>query len=144
MVEYKRRLHTIDIKARGISFDPCPYDAIQLKTMWENSFAKSLSNETKKNIFMNQYLWHSFSYGILNAKQKGKARQSFNQIKKESVYVFNQNKDETFLISDAQDLKAADFDFEEDVYIVDVDFRWTYVKTHEICCGPYYYRIKQA
>ncbi len=40
----------------------------------------------------------------------------------------------------ATNLKASDFDMEQDVYVVDSEMRWTYIHTHEIVCGPYFMR----
>jgi hypothetical protein len=28
----------------------------------------------------------------------------------------------------------------DDVYVVDIDFTWTYIHTHEEFCGPYFYQ----
>ncbi|MBT2723991.1 DUF4275 family protein [Bacillus sp. ISL-46] len=28
----------------------------------------------------------------------------------------------------------------DDVYVVDKDFTWTYILTHEYFCGPYFYQ----
>ena len=37
------------------------------------------------------------------------------------------------------DLKTANaFDGFAEVYVVDKDFKWTYIKTHENMCGPYF------
>ncbi|WP_429351212.1 DUF4275 family protein [Paenibacillus sp. 4624] len=38
----------------------------------------------------------------------------------------------------------ADFDEQQDIYIFDKAFTWTYVHTHESMCGPYFYKIDQA
>ena len=42
----------------------------------------------------------------------------------------------------ATNLKASDFDMEQDVYVVDSEMKWTYIHTHEIVCGPYFMREK--
>ena len=38
-------------------------------------------------------------------------------------------------------MKKDDMD-EEDIYVVDKEFTWTYVNTHERSCGPYFSKIK--
>jgi Domain of unknown function (DUF4275) len=42
------------------------------------------------------------------------------------------------IIENANKIKAEDFIDEEDVYVVDREFKWTYVKTHEEEYGPYF------
>ena len=38
--------------------------------------------------------------------------------------------------------KTKDFNKEDDIYIVDKYFTWTYVNTHERdLCGPYFYKL---
>ncbi len=31
---------------------------------------------------------------------------------------------------------------DDDVYVVDKDFKWTYLKTYETMCGPYFAKNK--
>lgn len=33
---------------------------------------------------------------------------------------------------------------QQDIYIFDKAFTWTYVHTHESMCGPYFYKVEQA
>jgi hypothetical protein len=52
------------------------------------------------------------------------------------------------LLENARSLKAEDIikdidDYLEDVYVVDTDFTWTYVFTHEEYCGPYFYQLNE-
>ncbi|RPK29564.1 hypothetical protein EDO6_00187 [Paenibacillus xylanexedens] len=48
------------------------------------------------------------------------------------------------LYENANQVIAADFDSEQDIYIFDRAFTWTYVYTHESMCGPYFYKIEQV
>nr|WP_225941956.1 DUF4275 family protein [Sporosarcina limicola] len=43
--------------------------------------------------------------------------------------------------SKVNEIVAADFDDQQDIYIIDKDFSWTYVHTHESSCGPYFYKV---
>ena len=140
--DYKEQLHHADIVKRGIIFEKSELSSSQLKDKWKQAFIKDLTEEIKREIYIHQFLWHTFSYDKLDAKEKSKARQAFNRKKKSSVYVFFQNKEETYYIANAQNLKASDFDYDYDVYILDESFKWTYIRTHESMCGPYYYSIK--
>jgi hypothetical protein len=45
----------------------------------------------------------------------------------------------------AAELKDTDFDLEDDIYISDINFTWTYVVTHEKeQCGPYFCMITKG
>lgn len=46
--------------------------------------------------------------------------------------------DLALFIADAGRLTACLFESEQDIYIVDRNFDWTFVKTHESYCGPYF------
>ncbi len=66
---------------------------------------------------------------------------------KKDCYVFYQHCDEVLLIKDASllhmddILRETDDAYKGDIYIVDKDFTWTFVKTHEHrWCGPYFAR----
>lgn len=68
---------------------------------------------------------------------------AFNKELKQSCYVFYQHSDDALILENASYLNAGDFLNEEDVYVVDKGFNWTYVRTHETgWCGPYFSRKK--
>ena len=69
---------------------------------------------------------------------QGAANEAFNTKQKTKCYVFHQRLPEVLVIEQAAALTALHFEQEEDVYIVDEDFTWTYVVTHESDFGPYY------
>ncbi|WJQ13241.1 DUF4275 family protein [Geobacillus stearothermophilus] len=48
--------------------------------------------------------------------------------------------EEAYMLVNAENLRAEDLRREHDVYVVDPQFTWTYVQTHEYYCGPYFYR----
>jgi hypothetical protein len=48
--------------------------------------------------------------------------------------------DIVFEYNNASDIVASDFDYEQDIYLFDKNFTWTYVYTHESMCGPYFYK----
>ena len=85
------------------------------------------------------FLWHVFSYE--KRKYLKKSDIAFNKESKQSCYVFYQNSDDAYILENASSLNANDFLNEEDVYVVDKGFNWTYVRTHETgWCGPYFCR----
>jgi hypothetical protein len=118
-----------------------------LRKKWEDNFANHLSDKEKKSIYLHDqggycgYLWHVFSYEKKKCLKEEQADIEFNKELKQSCYVFYQHSDDAFIFEHASSLTADDFINEEDVYVVDKDFNWTYVRTHETgWCGPYFSR----
>ena len=73
--------------------------------------------------------------------RKRSTRNAFNALTKNELYVMYQNTpDIVFEYNKANDIVAANFDYEQDIYIFDKNFTWTYVHTHESMCGPYFYK----
>lgn len=122
-----------------------------IRQQWEVNFAGHLSGEEKEEIYLYYngfacgYLWHVFSYDKRDYLKEKQADEVFNKVSKNTCFVFYQHSDYAFIIEDASAVAASDFvkkdDFdEEDIYVVDKDFTWTYVNTHEKSCGPYFSR----
>ena len=116
-----------------------------LRKRWEDYFADHLSDKEKKSIYLHLedwysgYLWHIFSYEKRNCLKEEQADIAFNKRTKKFCYVFYQHSDDAFILEKASSLNVNDFLNEEDVYVVDKEFNWTYVKTHETgWCGPYF------
>ncbi|MFZ0443209.1 MAG: DUF4275 family protein [Bacillus sp. (in: firmicutes)] len=110
-----------------------------LRKKWEDHFANHLSDNAKKSIYLDDFLWHVFSYEKRACLQEEQADIDFNRELKKFCYLFYQQSDEAFILENATSLNANDLLNEEDVYLVDKEFNWTYVKTHETgLCGPYF------
>ncbi|WP_199426956.1 DUF4275 family protein [Thermaerobacillus caldiproteolyticus] len=112
----------------------------ELRKQWENKFADSISLVEKDSIYFDQFLWHVFSYEKLSCLKDEEAIKAFNNEIKKVCYVFYQHDDHALMLNNAERIKAEDFENENDVYVVDKDFEWTYVHTHEYYCGPYFYK----
>ena len=108
---------------------------------WDSVFAKNISEETKHSIFYEQLKWHIFSYEKQHCLNGDEARKAFDDVPKDELFVMYQFSPHVLKLSAAQDVVAADFDSQQDIYIFDRDYTWTYVHTHEEQCGPYYYNI---
>lgn len=118
-----------------------------LRKVWEDKFANHLSMDEKKSIHLHDkggasgFLWHIFSYEKRACFLEDQANIAFNSETKQTCYVFYQHSDDAFILENCQRLTSDDFANEADVYIVDKDFNWTYVRTHETgWCGPYFSR----
>lgn len=86
------------------------------------------------------YLWHVFSYELLDCIKGEAARNLFNEsVRKDAVLLLNVD-DAACIINDISSFTAQDFDDLYDIILTANDYSWTYVKTHEPDCGPYFYR----
>lgn len=134
---YKQRLIE---KAVNISdvFD----GATEIIDRWDKTFTLNISEDVKESIYYSQYKWHIFSYEIQGCLKENAARNAFNTEIKDELYVMYQNSPDVFLYSNANAIVAEDFDSQQDIYIFDKNFTWTYVNTHEDMCGPYFYKVK--
>ncbi len=110
---------------------------------WIEVFA---SNIPKKDIqkyvkSTGNYIWHIFSWELLNENKYligEKAKEAYDKIDKKGAFYIEwfEDKHTKDMICDLNTAKALD-DFVE-IYVVGRDFKWTYIKTHEGMCGPYF------
>lgn len=133
-------LHQKNIRARLIT-GWSPY----LHARWEEAFAGNLTSSEKQEIYLKDdryysgYLWHIFSYEKVDHLTNDQAIRAFHDQSKKSCYVFYQHSDDVYLIEQGHLLPYELLSKEEDVYVVDSDFTWTFVITHETeTCGPYF------
>ncbi|MDK7489926.1 DUF4275 family protein [Bacillus paranthracis] len=117
---------------------------VYFRKRWEDNFENHLSDEEKEDIFLYGdkyrcgYLWHIFSYEKKKCLEGKEAENTFHNEGKKECYIFYQHCDDVLLIKDASLLSMDDM-YKGDIYIVDKDFTWTFVKTHEHrWCGPYF------
>ncbi|MGG4345709.1 DUF4275 family protein [Paenibacillus lautus] len=116
--------------------------ATEIINKWDKTFTLNISDDIKESIYYNQYRWHIFSYEVQDCLKAHEARNAFNTEIKDELYVMYQNSPDVFLYSKANAVVAEDFDSQQDIYIFDKNFTWTYVNTHEDMCGPYFYKVK--
>lgn len=133
------------LKRKHVKFTEIEKCGVYLKKQWEDNFAGHLSDKEKKDIFLHGdgcicgYLWHVFSYQKRSCLVGNEAEKAFNDMNKNKLYVFYQFSDDILILENAENLKASDLTDESDIYVVDKDFNWTYVVTHEKdWCGPYF------
>ena len=133
------------LKNKKVKVREIPKWGVYLRKQWEDHFANHLSQEEKESIYMHDedgacgYLWHLFSYAKKDCLKEEQAEHAFNHESKNACYVFYQHTDDALILENASMFTADDLQNESDIYIVDTDFTWTYVKTHETgYCGPYF------
>ena len=129
---------------KKIKVTEIPKWGIYLRNQWENHFANDLSEDVKSAINITDnygYLWHLFSFEKKECLVEEHAEEAFNKEPKSTCFVFYQHSNYALILDDSSSITAADLQNEQDIYIVDKDFNWTYVKTHETgCFGPYFSR----
>ncbi len=75
-----------------------------MRQEWDKAFAPSLTKANKKKIYMNEYLWHVFSYEKVSCLKEEKAQRQFDNQKKKGCYIFFQHSDDVFFIERASKL----------------------------------------
>lgn len=135
------------LKTKKIRVKEIPKWGAFLRKQWENNFANHLSNDEKKSIYLYDvggacgYLWHLFSYEKKDCLTEEQAENAFNNEPKNTCYVFYQHSDYALILENALLFTTDDILHETDINVVDKEFNWTYVKTHETgWCGPYFSR----
>ncbi|MBQ9806010.1 MAG: DUF4275 family protein [Clostridia bacterium] len=113
---------------------------------WLEHFSIGISKQDLKKYVVStgNYLWHVFSWELLEEKkflvgdQAGAAYDKAD--KRGAIYIEWFQDEKTHDIT--WDLNTADaLDNMVEVYVVARDFSWTYIKTHEGMCGPYFMKI---
>ncbi len=146
ILDYEYKQHIKKLSDRGLEFVPVKKSPVVAN--WDEVFTSTVSEKTKKHAkhYNDQYKWHLFSFDLLDALKLDAAREVFDIIEKDAVYLFFQYAEECFIVKNASLLKAKDLDFDSDmskadIYVFDPVGKWTYVKTHEESCGPYFYSV---
>ena len=113
---------------------------------WLSHFANGISkkNIEKYVVSARNYLWHVFSWELLDKKvflSGDSAKQAYDQIdKRNTLYIDWFEDDETKKLTTKLSTAKA-LDEMTEIYVVDSDFSWTYIKTHESMCGPYFMKL---
>ncbi|MDX8342576.1 DUF4275 family protein [Rossellomorea sp. YZS02] len=133
------------LAARHMRVKEMPEWSNYLLKKWEDAFVSHLSDEEKESIFLHSdryscgFLWHVFSWEKTDRLVGKKAKELFQKQRKRECFVFYQLKEDVLLVQNASRLGVEDLRDEEDVYIVDKNFTWTYVQTHDNEeFGPYF------
>ena len=115
---------------------------------WLRHFARNIDHKDIEKYFVNEFIWHIFSYGLLEEGTFlfGNAARTEYDIADKSDCIFcdmyGQNGVIDKMLPEYSSSKEVDLKMSE-LYVVAKDYSWTYIKTHENdLCGPYFMRIK--
>ena len=122
--------------------EPFPATIKDLRERWLNTFAADVSEEDlgKHVLVGGGYLWHIFSYNLVPCLEGDEARKALAELPDTECYRFYKE----YPPQDQPRIKAIEMSEvsslpdDLDWYLVDKDFTWTYVHTHEEDCGPYF------
>ena len=114
---------------------------------WLRHFAKDVNKKSREKCFVNDFIWHIFSYELL---EKGTylvgdaARAAYDDAEKNDCIfcdMYGQNGVSDKMLAEYSSSKEIDSKIIE-LYVVSKDYSWTYIKTHENdLCGPYFMKI---
>ena len=115
---------------------------------WLRHFAQGLSKKDFEAYVKGQYIWHVFSFPLLeyNTLLTGdEARKAFDKIDKSNCIccdMFGTEGVTDTLAPDCCTAATIDLRYRE-FYVVASDYSWTYIRTHEDgLCGPYFLKLK--
>lgn len=109
---------------------------------WLDAFTKDVDpKKIKKYVTAKyNYLWHIFSYELVECLEGDEARKAFDKMEYDRAIRFYDGYSASISdVAPVGKLTARDLDEDtrSDVYVAAEDFSWTYVRTHEVLCGPY-------
>lgn len=105
-----------------------------------NAEIKKVEKLCLKSREYSTFLWHIFSFEILNCVTNEEAEKLFDKENKLACILVNNEDNIAYRLESAQSLTAESLKQFLDVTITATDFTWTYSKTHEEYCGPYFYK----
>ena len=113
---------------------------------WLEHFSKGISKRDLKKYVVStgNLLWHVFSWELLKENkflEGDQAKAAYDKIDKRGAIYIEWFEDEKTHDITWDMNTATDLDKKVEVYVVASDFSWTYIKTHESMCGPYFMKL---
>ena len=123
-------------------------DEKQFIEQWLKKFVPNLSKTLYKERIENQYIWHAFSFNIIDKEKYlvgNAARKAYDMINKTNAIVFELWDDDNTTKPMQEKYNTSEkLDNLPETYVVAPDFSWTYISTHENDCqglGPYFMKL---
>ena len=113
---------------------------------WLTYFACGISQADieKYVVSTGNLLWHIFSWKLIDDTKflsGDEARAAYDRVDKDSAIYIHWFEDETTHLLSRHMQNSRILDKMTEVYVVAYDFSWTYMKTHEEMCGPYFMKL---
>ena len=107
---------------------------------WILHFADNVSESfLKKRVYNSGFIWHIFSFNKIDKYLSGDdARKAFDKADKNGAKYFELWDDAESVKNLKIEMDAMYIDGFDEFYVVGADWSWTYIKTHESECGPYF------
>ena len=110
---------------------------------WLSAFAEGVDKKMIKEHVTSEcnFLWHIFTWCEVPCLEGDEARAAFDALEySEAIKAYGGYSKKVKSTAIVGKLSAEDVDNDpgRDVYIVGKDYSWTYVRTHEGFCGPYF------
>lgn len=134
--------------------EPFPTDPEIVAEQWLDTFAVNVPEaELGAHVLAEgNYLWHIFSRNLVPCLSEDEARQALKAHASDELYLFYNE----YPPEDVPQVRPVTLEELEaipadrgaspgtDWYVVDRNFTWTYVQTHEEDCGPYFCEAPKA
>ena len=92
------------LKKKGMFVKKLSNQGEFFRKRWEKEFASALSASQKKKIYMDQFLWHAFSYEKLPCLRGEQAIQAFEQQIKNDCYLLFEHDERVLQLSKCKHL----------------------------------------
>ena len=141
-LSFSRLFENLNIKAQPLR----KKEIKEFKKEWIAAFSPVDANKKEiKNLCLRShkhmtYLWHMFSYGFVNCQAAQQANNLFDDETKSNCIIIDNTEHIAYKLKNADNLTASVLEEFVDVTVTADDFSWTYSKTHESMCGPYFYK----
>lgn len=109
---------------------------MNIKEKYISTFFSNLTKEQKDEIYFEEYMWHAFSYNKVKAKEGFEAIEELRKHSINNVYVIFEKsrkilEEENITYEQIYNNVLKNKDWYTDCYIIDKNFKWTFVLTHE-------------
>lgn len=113
---------------------------------WLEVFASGVSEKDiqKYVVSYGNYIWHIFSWDLIDKDRflvGEEAKKAYNSIDKDGAILTDWDEDDNFQEVTWEFDNADALDSLSEACVVGKDFSWTYIKTHEKYCGPYFMNL---
>ena len=114
--------------------------------IWLSKFGSDIP-KAKINKYVEKtgnYIWHIFSWGLIPEEKYysgNRAKIEYDSIDKSGAWYIEWFEDDRAHQIIPKLKTAKDLDEFIEIYVMAKDFSWTYIKTHEDSCGPYFMKM---